>query len=66
VLPELSTVSLTILDVSGKVLGKPATNEVLPIGRNVVNLESEPLAPGVYFVHLVVNGEKFVQRLVKQ
>lgn len=65
-LPELATVSITILDVSGKVVGSPVQNVTLTNGRNVQNLETESLLPGVYFVHLVVNGEKFVQRLVKQ
>lgn len=66
VLPELSTVSISIIDITGKVQGRPVRNQVLPVGRNVLNLESEPLAPGVYFVQVVVNGEKLTQRLVKQ
>lgn len=65
-LPELATVSITIIDVSGKVVGSPVQNLTLANGRNVQNLETESLQPGVYLVHLVVNGEKFVQRLVKQ
>lgn len=65
-LPELATVSITIIDVSGKVVGSPVQNVTLANGRNVQNLETESLQPGVYLVHLVVNGEKFVQRLVKQ
>ena len=66
VLPELSTVSISIIDITGKVQGRPVRNQVLPVGRNALNLESEPLAPGVYFVQVVVNGEKLTQRLVKQ
>jgi hypothetical protein len=65
-LPELATVSISIVDITGKVQGRPVQNQVLPMGRNVLNLESEPLAPGVYFVQVVVNGEKLTQRLVKQ
>jgi hypothetical protein len=65
-LPELATVSISILDITGKVQGRPVQNQVLPMGRNVLNLESEPLASGVYFVQVVVNGEKLTQRLVKQ
>ncbi len=66
VLPELSTVSISVIDITGKVQGRLVRNQVLPMGRNVVNLESEPLAPGVYFVQLVFNGEKLTQRFVKQ
>jgi hypothetical protein len=65
-LPELATVSITIIDVSGKIVGSPVQNVTLANGRNVQNLETESLQPGVYLVHLVVNGEKIVQRLVKQ
>ena len=65
-LPELATVSISIVDITGKVQGRPVQKQVLPMGRNVLNLESEPLAPGVYFVQVVVNGEKLMQRLVKQ
>jgi hypothetical protein len=65
-LPELATVSITIVDLSGKVVGRPVQNVTLANGRNVQNLDTESLGPGIYLVHLVVNGEKFVQRLVKQ
>jgi hypothetical protein len=65
-LPELATVSITIVDLSGKVVGRPVQNVTLANGRNLQNLETESLVPGIYLVHLVVNGEKFVQRLVKQ
>ena len=60
------TVSITIVDLSGKIVGSPVQNVTLANGRNLQNLETESLLPGVYLVHLVVNGEKFVQRLVKQ
>lgn len=64
-LPELATISITIIDLSGKVVGSPVENVNLAMGENIQNLQTESLLPGVYFVCLVVNGEKFIQRLVK-
>jgi hypothetical protein len=65
-LPEMATVSITVIDITGKVIGEPMQNSVLDSGRNFQNLQTEGLSPGVYFVHLVVNGEKYVERLVKR
>jgi len=65
-LPELATVSISIVDITGKVQGRPVQNPVVPMGRHVLTIASEPLAPGVYFVQVVVNGEKLTQRHVKQ
>lgn len=66
VLENDAEASLIVTDLSGKKLIHELNNELLNKGDNKLVLDSHSLAPGIYLVHLTVNGKKYVKRLVKQ
>jgi hypothetical protein len=62
---DRSVINLQVTDISGKPVVAPITNGIATAGVNRYELQTESLAKGIYFVHLVVNGEQHVKRLVK-
>merc|ERR1711991_101324 len=66
VLENDAEATLIVADLSGKKLIQQLNNELLNEGENRLILDSHSLAPGIYLVHLTVNGKRYVKRLVKQ
>tara|TARA_B100000508_G_scaffold140085_2_gene140050 strand:- start:66357 stop:69095 length:2739 start_codon:yes stop_codon:yes gene_type:complete len=66
VLENDAEATLIVTDLSGKKLIQQLNNELLNEGENRLILDSHSLAPGIYLVHLTVNGKRYVKRLVKQ
>jgi len=65
-LNEVAKGELFITDMNGKKLGVVLENQLLRDGENNYSLPTENLASGIYLVHLFVDGEHHVKRLVKQ
>ena len=64
-LDESGTGELFITDISGRKLGVVLNNEMMRAGENTYQLPTETLNSGIYLIHLYVNGEHHVKRLVK-
>lgn len=64
-LDEQAIVDLVVTDISGKVLLSGLSNTQVGFGRSEYQLATETLASGIYLVHLSVNGERHVKRLIK-
>lgn len=64
-LDEQSVVDLVVTDISGKILLSGLSNAQVSFGRSEYQLATETLATGIYLVHLSVNGERHVKRLIK-
>ncbi|MBK8946417.1 MAG: putative Ig domain-containing protein [Ignavibacteriae bacterium] len=58
-LPEQSTVSLVVYDITGNEVEKFLNNERLAAGRYQYSFDSKKLASGIYFYRIL--AEKFVQ-----
>ncbi len=54
-LPERSSVSLTVFDVTGRVVEKLVADQ-LSAGKHQVKFNGQQLSSGVYFYHLQANG----------
>lgn len=65
-LPESALTSIKVIDMSGKVVSEPLTDELIHKGKTVFNLMTDQLNAGIYFVNITVNGERRVLRLIKQ
>ncbi|MDX1651086.1 MAG: T9SS type A sorting domain-containing protein [Brumimicrobium sp.] len=65
-LKEATDARLIVTDLSGKVLMDILNGDRLNAGENQLTLDTQILARGIYLVHLTVNGERYVKRLVKQ
>lgn len=55
-LPEQSTVSLQIFDITGKVVEQLLQNEYLPAGTYNYSFNAKNLASGIYFYRLHTNN----------
>lgn len=65
-LEEAAQGELFITDINGRRLESAFDNRRLGIGQSEHQLPTQTLSPGIYLVHLFVNGEHHVKRLVKQ
>jgi hypothetical protein len=65
-LNEAAVGELFVTDVNGRRLGSAFINRRLSEGKTEHQLPTESLASGIYLVHLVINGERHVKRLVKK
>jgi len=64
-LPAAQTVSLSVVDLNGRVVRQVLENEMLPEGISNVSTNLENLPAGIYLYRL--NGDTFLQgRLIKQ
>ncbi len=57
-LPEQSTVSLQIFDITGKVLEELLKNEYLPAGTFSYSFDAKNLSSGIYFYRITAKGSK--------
>lgn len=57
-------VEINLLNVIGKKIENVSSTEDLPVGKFVKNLNISDLPQGIYFVEIVSNGTKTVQRLL--
>ncbi len=62
--PERSEISLFISDANGRKVKELKTK--LEPGNNEIQLQTASLTQGMYFVHVNLNGQRSVLRLVKQ
>ena len=65
-LDENAIGDLYITDLNGRKLSSAFENERIRKGANQYNMPTEKLSSGIYLVHLFINGEHHVKRLVKQ
>ena len=64
--PEGAYTDLYVTNLSGQRVLTGMSNNYLNEGEHTHSLATESLAPGIYLVTLVMNGEPKVKRLVKQ
>lgn len=57
---------LYITDMNGRVLKTAFSDQILREGESRYQLSTASLSKGLYLVHLIVDGERHVKRLVKQ
>ncbi|MCB9273605.1 MAG: T9SS type A sorting domain-containing protein [Lewinellaceae bacterium] len=62
VLPEASPVQLLVADITGRVVEQRQLNA--EAGRQEARIDASTLVPGVYFIHLVTNGEQLTKKFV--
>jgi hypothetical protein len=65
-LEENAIGDLYITDLNGRKLSSAFENERIRKGEHQYNMPTDKLSSGIYLVHLFVNGEHHVKRLVKQ
>lgn len=65
-LDEAAQGELFITDVNGRKLGSGFNNKPLGAGQSEYQLPTQALSSGIYLVHLFIEGEHHVKRLVKQ
>jgi hypothetical protein len=65
-LNESAKGDLFITDMNGRTLGTAFRGQTLRGGKTEHQLPTASLASGIYLVHLFVDGERHVKRLVKQ
>jgi hypothetical protein len=65
-LNESAKGELFITDMNGRTLATAFSNQTLRVGQTERQLPTASLASGIYLVHLFVDGERHVKRLVKQ
>jgi hypothetical protein len=65
-LDEAASAALYITDLNGRKLGETTANNRLNKGQNSIQLPTAKLSKGIYLVHLIINNERHVKRLVKQ
>jgi hypothetical protein len=65
-LDEAASAALYITDLNGRKLGETTANSRLNKGQNSIQLPTAKLSKGIYLVHLIINNERDVKRLVKQ
>jgi hypothetical protein len=59
VLPAAATVSLTVCDVTGRVVARPIENKALGAGEHAVWFRERELPAGIYLVSL--RGQDFAE-----
>ena len=65
-LPAESRVSLTLLDLNGKVIQTVNPEGVFPAGEHVTSFQQENLPAGLYFMVLQTDQARIVASLIKQ
>jgi hypothetical protein len=67
-LPEAGTVSMCLLDVAGREVANLFSNEKMPAGDHLFGFNSigKSIAPGIYFLHVQVDGAQQTLKVVKQ
>lgn len=62
---ETTQVSVALYDALGNVVANIVTNEMYAAGSQQIKFDSQHLAKGIYLMHVVVNGETNVRKIVK-
>lgn len=65
-LNESANAELFITDMNGRTLGEALNNRTLRAGQSEHQLPTGSLTRGIYLVHLYINGERHVKKLVIQ
>lgn len=63
-LSKAGAASISIMDLSGRVVAAPLNTDNLTSGYNSLELNTQKLAPGIYLVRLHVDGAQQVKKLV--
>jgi formylglycine-generating enzyme required for sulfatase activity len=63
-LPETVSVSLTIFNVNGQVVGELLNNQIIESGQHAVLFNASALSAGIYFYQLTAGDFKQVKRMV--
>ncbi len=62
VLPEAGQVQLLVTDLTGRIMQQQQMNA--DAGRQEAKVNANALVPGVYFIHLMTNGERVTKKFV--
>lgn len=65
-LEKPSEINISLLDLSGRIVGKSIKNLQLNQGQNAVNLPVSGIMPGTYICKLSINSNSFSQLLIIQ
>jgi len=64
-LEKPSAVSVSVYDITGRLMDKPVINRQMPSGNNKISYNSSKLTANLYVFVIEVNGKKFTEKVVK-
>ena len=64
-LKESGMVTVAIYDALGNLISTIKPNEMLAAGRQQIKYDSHHLAKGIYLMHVIIDGETSVRKIVK-
>ncbi len=61
---ESSPVQITLLDVQGRIVNRILDQQLMSEGSHVIEVDLEGLAPGIYFLRTMLEGQAGVEKLL--